>query len=219
MTTFLSYDADLDWIEVAPYGVVLDRQGHDRWHGVCDRFGYFLDAPDGQVIGFRLVEVGEFDPDAPELATIFEGPRFTVPVLALVDATAGEVVLAARGMLGGESTLDRRFFDVAVASEGEEALAHWVHALQAGCGLAHYGAGYTLLELGRPREAYRHLRHYTSLVDADAWAWAYRGRAAAELGFVDEAVDCCRRALEREEVYGEETDAAELLRRLVGAER
>lgn len=219
MTAFLSYDVDLDWLEVAPYGTVLDRQGPDRWRAVCDQLGYFLDGPGGEPVGFRLVEFTEFDPDDPAVDEIFGGPRFTVPALALRDATAGEVVIAARALLDGRSTIDRRYFDAAVASQGEQALELWVAALQAGNSMAHYGAGYTLLGLGRVHEAYRHLRHYTELVSADPWAWAYRGRAAAALGETREAIACCEKAIEREAVYGEETDAEDLLRSLVGAGR
>lgn len=128
---------------------------------------------------------------------LFEGPRFDVPVLGL-----------------GEPTLDMAYFGLAVAAGGagelDEALVLWRHCLEAGALEAHYGLGYTLLDLGRPREAYRHLRYYSELTPANPWAWCYRGRAAEALGEIDEARGCYARAIELED--GDlETDADERL--------
>ena len=213
---FLSFDVDLDWLECAPFGVVMDRQGPDRWRGVTAQFGWFLQAPGGAPIGFKVLDFSALDADDRELAGIFSGPRFDVPALGLRAVSAGEILLAAPAFLRGESTVDRRFFDAALGASGEEALSYWTGALQAGNCMAHYGAGYTLLDLGRNHEAYRHLRAYTELVAADAWAWAYRAKAAAALGEGAEAIRCCERALELEERYGEETDAGALLAGLSG---
>ena len=206
----LSYAAGLDWLECAPLGVVMDRQGSDRWRGVTDKFGWFLDEPHGAVIGFKVVDFSEFEP----VEEIFDGPHFDVPALGLRDVSAGEIVLAAVPFLDGRDTVDRLHFDAAMSTKGEKALFHWTAALQAGNSMAHYGAGYTLLDLGRPHEAYRHLRNYTEVVPRDAWAWAYRARAALALGERAEAVGCLERAIAHEEVYGEETDAHELLAQL-----
>lgn len=211
---FLSFDADLDWLEAAPFGVVMDRQGPDRWRGVSEHFGWFLERGSGEPVGFKVQGFSLFSPETPEVAEIFEGPRFHCPALGLNDVTAGEIVLAAPSFLGGESTVDRKYFDAAMATSGREALEYWTGALQSGNCMAHYGAGYTLIELGRNHEAYRHLRAYTELVEGDAWAWAYRARAAAAIGETAEAVACCMRALELETVYGEATDAADLLDQL-----
>ncbi len=52
---------------------------------------------------------------------------------------------------------------------------------------AHYGLGYTLIELGRPREAFGHLAMYTEICPRNAWAWACRGRAAQRMGETAEA--------------------------------
>jgi tetratricopeptide (TPR) repeat protein len=209
-TLFLSYDRDFDWLECAAFGVVMDRQGADRWRGVSENFGWFLATPGGAPIGFKVLEFSQVDPEHDELTEIFSGPRFDVPALGLHDITAGEI-LAAPSFLAGESTVDRHFFDAAMGAHGEEALSYWTGALQAGNCMAHYGAGYTLLSLGRPHEAYRHLRAYTELVAADAWAWAYRAKAAVALGEVAEAIACSERAIELEREYGEETDAGRLL--------
>lgn len=209
----LSYAAALDWLECPPFGTVMDRQGPDRWVGVDETFGWFLDAPVGQVVGFKVHDFSTFDAD--EFPEIFDGPRFDVPALGLRDVSAGEIVLAAKPFLDGDDTIDRVYFDAAMGEEGQKALDFWLWSLQAGNGMAHYGAGYTLLDLGRNHEAYRHLRAYTELVPLDPWAWAYRAKAAAALGERDEAVTCCERALELEKETGEETDADELLETLV----
>ena len=212
---FLSYDQGLDWLDLIPYGTVADRLGEDRWHGVDERFGFLLDRPGGEIVGFKVMAFTEFDAEAEAVAEIFEGPRFQVPALGLSEATPGEILLAARPFLGGASTLDRVYFNAAMDESGEVALRLWIAALQAGNSMAHYGAGYTLLELDRNHEAYRHLRRYTELVPRDAWAWDYRARAAAALGDTFEALTCCRRALILERETDEETEARELLVRLV----
>lgn len=212
---FLSYDEDLDWLEAGPFGTVMDRQGHDRWRGVNERFGYFLDQPEGSEVGFKVIGFSVFRAEDPELVEIFDEPRFTAPVLGLREATAGEILLAARPFLGGSSTVDREFFNAAMDADGEEALAYWSAALQSGNAMAHYGAGYTLLELGRDYEAYRHLRAYTEHVARDAWAWDYRARACVALGETAEAIACCERALAIEVETGEQTEAQGLLERLL----
>ena len=213
-TLHLSYAAALDWLECPPFGTVMDRQGSDRWDGVSEAFGWFLDEPGGRPVGFKVVDFSVFDADAH--SEIFGGPRFDAPALGLRDVSAGEIVLAAKPFLGGEDTIDRVYFDMAMGEVGEQALGFWLWSLQAGNLMAHYGAGYTLLDLGRVHEAYRHLRAYTELVEKDAWAWAYRAKAAAALNERDEAIQCCRRAIELEAETDEETDAEELLADLAG---
>jgi hypothetical protein len=47
--------------------------------------------------------------------------------------------------------------------------------------MARYGLGYTLHELGRYREACRHLRAYVELVPTHSCAWCWRGRSASRL--------------------------------------
>lgn len=82
MSHFLSYGQGLEWLEVAPYGTVLDRQSPDRWDDVSEQFGYFLDRPQGRPVGFKVLEFSFFDSEDPQVAEIFSGPRFTVPALA-----------------------------------------------------------------------------------------------------------------------------------------
>src|SRR4051794_27232828 len=44
--------------------------------------------------------------------------------------------------------------------------------------MAHFALGYTLYELGRFKEAYRHLRYYTEISPQGAWNWCWLGKAA-----------------------------------------
>jgi tetratricopeptide (TPR) repeat protein len=157
-----------------------------------------------------------FDADAAEVAGIWEPPLYDAPVLGLRAASAGEIVLAARALFGGRSSVNRRFFDAATAAEGEQALAHWLACLQAGDSMAHFGLGYTLHDLGRHREAYRHLRHYTEIAPELTWGWCWFGRAAASIGETGEARAAFGRAIALEEAGGEVTDARTLLAELGG---
>ena len=77
--------------------------------------------------------------------------------------------------------------------------------------MAHYGLGYTLLELGRDREAYPHLRAYAELVPHTAWAWCWLGQACAAMGETAEARRAFERAIALTGEGGDETDAEELL--------
>lgn len=79
--------------------------------------------------------------------------------------------------------------------------------------MAHYGLGYTLYDLGRYREAYRHLRAYTELVPADGWAWCWLGKACEAMGDTDEARSSYQEAIRLD---GDGTDAPELLANLDG---
>lgn len=86
--------------------------------------------------------------------------------------------------------------------------------LEAGDLKGHFGLGYTLVELGRPQEAFGHLAMYTQLTPRNSWGWHWRGQAAEALGDLDEARDCYRRAVRAEEHGSYETDAGERLRQL-----
>ena len=117
-------------------------------------------------------------------------------------------MLAARPFLGGRSTVNRLYFNAAMGAQGEEAEELWRYCLQAGDLMAHYGLGYTLYELERYREAYRHLRAYTELVPADGWAWCWLGKACEAMDDTDEARSSYLEAIRQD---GEETDAPTLL--------
>jgi Flp pilus assembly protein TadD len=74
--------------------------------------------------------------------------------------------------------------------------------------MAHYSLGYTLYELERYHEAYRHVRAYTELVPADGWAWCWLGKACEAMGELEEARSTYEKATE---LNGDQTDAPELL--------
>ena len=205
---YLSYDEHLDWLTLIEFGAVENAQPEDHWRGVSDSFGYLLRHPGGPEIGFKILSFSEFDPEAEEVAEIWEGPRFDVPTLGLKGSTAGEIVLAARPFLAGHSTVNRVYFNAAMQAEGAEAERLWRYCLQAGDLMAHYALGYTLYELERYHEAYRHLRAYTELVPADGWAWSWLGRACEGMGELEEASSAYEKAIELD---GDETDAPELL--------
>lgn len=146
------------------------------------RICFLLDTPGAEpVIGFRVRELWELDIAALDSPEIWEGPRFDVPNLALVDASVGEILLAIRGRFAdNEPTADAMHFHLAIGSaadEGEEltdydeVIAEWRLALEAGDMKALFGLGYTLVAAGRPREAYGLLRRYTELTPHNAWAW------------------------------------------------
>jgi len=208
---FLSYDEDLDWLTLIEFGQVENAQPHDHWRGVSESFGYILRHPDGPGIGFKILDFSTFDPEDPKVAEIWEAPRFDVPVLGLIDSTAGEIVLAVRPFLVGQSTINRVYFNATMQTGGEEAEKLWRYCLQSGDLMAHYSLGYTLYEFERYREAYRHLRAYTELVPADGWAWCWLGKACEAMGELDEARSTCGKAIELD---GEGTDAPELLANL-----
>lgn len=216
---YLNHDADYDWLIALEYGETDDGQPLDNWSVVSDNLAYLLDAPiTGRCLGFRVNGFSKFDPENPDLSVIWEGPRFDSPQLGLRDASAGEVAVAARGFFVDGSSINRVFFDEAVASseDPEDAALNWHYCLQAGDVMAHYGLGYTLLELDQPREAYRHLRAYTEIVPTNGWGWCYLGQACEAIGELGEARQCYEEAVSLEERSGLETDVPERLRRLMG---
>lgn len=215
-TVRISYDADHDFLFALQPGVVIDGHGDDETEQPLGGFFVFRRGPGGPVIGFAADEAFEWDVMSNEDDVVWNDPelRFDVPTLGLRDASVGAIVLAAQGTITG-STPDVLFFDLAVCAGSEENLEEaehlWRLSLAAGEMKAHFGLGYTLVELGRPHEAYGHLVTYTELTPRLAWAWCWRGRAAAEMGERDEARKCFERALEATADGSEETDAEEFL--------
>ncbi len=123
-------------------------------------------------------------------------------------------MLAAHTLFAGEQSINREFFSLATQRSGELALTNWRCCLEADDSIAHFALGYTLYELGRYREAYRHLRYYAQSAPASAWNWCWLGKAAQAIGETGEARTAYERACEIEVADGEdaeETDAAELL--------
>lgn len=212
---YLSHDTDLDWLIALEFGRVDDAQPPDCWRGVAEHFGFLHDAPGGRVVGFKIVAFSDFDPEAPGVEEIWGEPRFDVPLLGLSNAPAGEIALAARAHFRGRDSLNRVLFSAATHARGAEAVEAWRLCLEAGDAMAHFALGYTLLELGRNAEAYRHLRHYTEIAPHGAWNWCWHGYAAEAVGELVEARRAYRRAIELERSGEQETDAAERLARIV----
>lgn len=183
---------------------------------------FLLDGPDaGPVIGFRVVEPHEVDVLALESEEVWSGPRFDVPALGLVGVSVGEILLAVQARYReDEPTADVVYFHAAIAAGdeyGEGLLAaerNFRLALEAGDMKALFGLGYTLVDAGRPREAYGALRRYTELTPFNAWAWFWLGRACVDMGALGEARSAFERALAREEEGSFETDAREYLEQL-----
>ncbi len=209
---YLSHAAELDWLAALEFGRVDDGQPSANWVEVSDQVGFLHDGgPGGRAVGFKVLRFSELDPDAPEHDRIWSGPRFDVPLVGLTGAVAGEVIVAARAFFGDEPSINRLYFNAAAGRSGEDALALWRACLEAGDSMAHFGLGYTLYELGRPHEAYRHLRHYVEIAPAGSWNWCWFGRAAQAIGELEEARAAYERAIELEGASGDETDAADLL--------
>jgi tetratricopeptide (TPR) repeat protein len=141
----------------------------------------------------------DIDVDRSDLGTLWNTARFSVPLLGLESATAPEIVLSARALLGGGPTLNRRLFNEALEAQHEdleEALSWWLSCLEAGDSMAHFGLGYTLYDLGRYRESYRHLRYYAGLGPTAPWNWCWLGKAAEAIGERGEALAAYLRAIE-----------------------
>ncbi len=82
--------------------------------------------------------------------------------------------------------------------------------------MAHFGLGYTLYELERFPEAYRHLRHYTEIAPCGSWNWCWLGKAAEAIGETAEARTAYECALELECNGDQVSNARELLEQLDG---
>src|SRR4051794_36696955 len=211
---YISHDTGLDWLMAFEFGRVDDAQAPDCWRGVSEQFGFLHDAPGGRVVGFRVVEFSIFDPEDEDADELWDEPLFDAPLLALSNVSAAEIVVAAKAHFDGRDSLNRRLFGAATSATGEEAVTAWRHCLESGDAMAHFGVGYTLFELGRHAEAYRHLRHYTEIAPHGAWNWCWYGYAAEAIGDVTEARRAYRRAVELERAGDQATDAAERLERL-----
>lgn len=217
LTLRISYDADHDFLWALVPGAVVDAQGEDETDEVLDGLYLWHDGEDGPLKGFGVGGAFAWEVMDNEEDHVWGGSdlRFDVPTLALRNASIGEIVLAAQRALEG-STPDVLLFDQAVAAgssgDWEESETLWRLCLAAGEMKAHFGLGYTLVEQGRPREAFGHLVMYTEITPRLAWAWVWRGRAAKEMGELDEARACLEHAAEIDE--DEETDALERLEAL-----
>lgn len=214
---YISLDTDGDWLTALEFGRTDDGLPAENWGPVGERFAYIHmgDAEEMPAVGFRVRGLSEFDADGEDVAEIWDAPRFDAPQLGLTAATAGEIVLAVRGTYGLERpSINRHMFSVAIEREGAPAANGWIACLHAGDPMAHYGLGYTLLDLGYEHDAYRHLRYYAEIAPAQPWAYNYHGQAAEAIGEVAEAEAAYERALELTAEGGVDTDAEKRLARL-----
>ena len=125
-------------------------------------------------------------------------------------------MIAAAALLDGHSTINRHWFSNAVQNSDtpDETLVQWLACLQAGDAMAHFGLGCALYDLGRHRDAYQHLRHYTEIAPHCAWNWCWYGKAAEAIGETGEAKSAYREALRLEALDGGQTDARNRLQAL-----
>lgn len=214
-TLFVSVDPDRDYLVAHEFGRVSDATPQGLWEGVTEDVGLLHDGPGGPVVGLGVHNLSEYDPDADETACLWQGPRFDAPMLGLTDVPAGAVIIAARQQFLKAGTFNRFLFSQASEEEDPTAAERaWRSCLGTGDMMAHYGLGYTLLELRRFDEAYHHLRYYTELAPNQPWAWRYRGVAAEAIDDPGDARRCYRRAIKLTADGGEDTDADELLEAL-----
>ena len=199
-------------LELLAFGTTNDGLPRERYAAIDEeaRSAFILDEDDEVVVGFVVRDYNEGEPLELDAPAFWSGPRFEVPTLGLVGASAGEVVLAVRAHYGDDrATVDAAHFHAAMDEEDlSEAASQWRMALDAGDMKAHYALGYTLCGLGEHRQAYGHLRRYTELVPTNGWAWNWLGQVCEGIGDLAEARAAYERAIEAD---GDETDAAERL--------
>lgn len=209
---FVSVDSHLDMLVACPYGTVCDGTPSENWEGVTEEIGLLHDGEDGPIVGLAVNGLTDCNPEAIDEDLLWSGPRFDVPILGLVNVSAGEVIVAARDHFKDSGTFNCFLFGVATGTDDlNMAERIWRQCLGAGDMKAHYGLGYTLLDLGRSDEAYHHLRYYTEIAPNQPWAWRYRGLAAEAVGDPGDARRSYRRAIALTADGGEDTDALDLL--------
>ena len=208
---YVSFVPELDWLTGIEFGRVEDGQPKDCWVGLSANVGLLLNEPFGTPIGFKVKAFSGFEYEAANTSGVWDKPRFHAPQLGLAKASIGEIALAARTFFAGHESVNRFFFTRAMQSEGEEAVFFWRRCLEAGDCMAHFALGYTLYELERFHEAYRHLRYYVCIAPSDSWNWCWFGKSAEAIGEIAEARSAYEMACAIEAMGGEETDAQSLL--------
>lgn len=222
MPALLTLDPWKETLSVQEFGTVWDGQPAEQVRVLAedDRIAFLLDEPGGS----RFVGAIAHKPFEIELVGLLEvdelwgEPRFIVPALGPEALSLGEILLLVQARYSeDEPTNDALHFHAAIDAQGSEpqlALSMFKLAIEAGDLKGHFGAGYTLLELGYAAPAAEHLRIYTRLTPVNAWAWCWLGKAQLVLGETTAARASFERAIEVEEACGLETDAAELLESL-----
>ena len=160
----LAHLDDLDQLLALEYGRVDEGQPEDWWRlvGDCRRL-----PARGRRGRERSASRSGTAPSGPRRTRtsrdLVEDHVFDVPMLGLLGASAGEIILGSRAFFAGSSIdLLRSVHPGDRELPGEEAVAAWQCCLEAGeRAPPTWGLGTALLRLGRHREAYRHLRYYT----------------------------------------------------------
>ncbi len=207
-STLVSNVPDRDALYVHEREYAFDDLEPARSIEICDGVRLMLDLESERCVGFAMRGFASFDFESPANAAVWRGPRFDVPPLGIEQGTVGLIAASARLVLGDLRTPDRVLFDRAVAAgQSEKALLLWQACLEQGNELARYALGYTLLDQGRPAEAREQLKHYSSIVRANAWAWCYLGQACEQLEDWEEAEYAYRQAVAATQAGALETDA------------
>lgn len=185
---FINNMPDQDWLIALEFGRVDEGQAPEAWQGVTENFGFMIDQHEGRIVGFKALEVSQIDLSAPEYEPLWSGVRFCAPTLALADASAAEVILAARAFFGDRASINRYFFSEAIDAESvKDEVGEWLACVETGDCMAHYGLGVALMNSGSPQLAYKHLRFYTSIAPMEAWAQYWYAQAAIAVDNRDEA--------------------------------
>jgi tetratricopeptide (TPR) repeat protein len=211
---YLNHAAGLDMLTALEFGRVGDGMPSENRHLISEHFAYYFEQCDA-CVGFKVLEFSTFDAEASDVTAIWSGPLFDSPTLGMSQATAGQIVVAARTLFGGEPSVNQVLLSAAMAADSpEDALPLWRACLEAGDSMAHFAIGHTLYYLGRFQEAYQHLRHYTEISPVNSRTWCWFGKGAQAIGELDEARAAFARAIEIEGAGDDETDARELLEQL-----
>ncbi|MDQ3759083.1 MAG: hypothetical protein M3331_03965, partial [Actinomycetota bacterium] len=176
----LTIDRVNDYLLAVECGYVVDGKPESEYAGVDDSFAYVLREAGGEVIGFVVNDVSEYEfmeSDGiwhePDLAV----PEFEIPTLPIGRGTAGELIANALAVYDGILTANAMTFHHAVNTGEGTDIDAWRMCLATGELRAHYGLGYSLWEAGQFAAAYSHLRRYTELVPHNSWAWCWFGKA------------------------------------------
>src|SRR6187200_2451852 len=117
----LTHIPELDTLVALEYGRVDEGVPERWWRRVGTEVGYLWDPDHGCDVGFKVRSFSGLDVEA--ISEFWRPPVFTVPMLGLPEASAGDVVLAARALFGNRPSISHEFFALAGEASGEEALA------------------------------------------------------------------------------------------------
>ncbi len=118
----LTVDPVWDLATVIEFGSVWDGQPSELQLALeeDERLGFLLRESTGPVIGFRVHEPHDLDPETLEAWEVWDGPRFSLPQLGLHGVSIGEILLAVRARYGREEpTNDAFYFHLAISTKEE----------------------------------------------------------------------------------------------------